>query len=656
MAIFNEQQDPVRIEGQASRALTLKHLWRHCSRQDRILLAGSWLLTLALSIGLGLASIIYSWSGLALNFGGTDIYVTVYPPLIFCTIWVIWFGFWWGFVPAYLATLVLALYSGIPPLWSLLFAFADPLGLAVLALGYRAIPLSPDLRTLNSILFFVLLSFIGGIFGSSGSFIWTHTNQLGVYDVYAIWQGWWLGALLQNLIFVAPVLMLGSAAVKRWQRARQWHTKAKSSRPQVLFAAASVVVGVMGYLYITISLASKIMQKAIDQTPGEQWHRTWAVVAESSQALYLVLCFILFFLGFFGYQLFKHWTRTELLANQKLTATNNYLEKEIRERREIEHQLQQNNQQMTQIISLSVALQGATNLQHASDILANHCNQLFPELSGAICLRNGASFRQVHAWGPLDLPCPSSLPEDIAEQADGNFQPMSWQDGNNLCGGYILPLVINDQLEGAVIWSEIPFPLSDMPQLQQVLAENLTLSFSNLILKEQLTNQASIDPLTGAFNRRYMQQFLLDSLSQARNNEEVLSVLLIDLDHFKQVNDRYGHDTGDLVLKLLTQNLIDALPSHQPVCRIGGEEFLIIAPNYPKRAATELADYLLTRIRQLKVESPQQSLSNITASIGVASFAEDGDSDADLLKAADIALYEAKTSGRNRVVSFTKRL
>jgi diguanylate cyclase len=194
------------------RPVTLTGFRQGGSFADRVLVIALWLATVAAGIGLGLASIVYEWSGVPLHFGGTDVYVTIYPPLVFAAFWVLWFGFWWGFLPAYLSTLALALYSGMPVGWSLIFAFADPVGLAVFAIAYRAIPVPYDLRSLNAVLFFVLLSFVGGVFGSTGSFIWITTSNVGAQQVLPIWQGWWLGAFLQNLVIVAPLLALLSPA------------------------------------------------------------------------------------------------------------------------------------------------------------------------------------------------------------------------------------------------------------------------------------------------------------------------------------------------------------------------------------------------------------------------------------------------------------
>jgi hypothetical protein len=150
-------------------------LWRVISRHERCCLFGGWLFSLLLSLGLGLLSVVDDWSGIPLQFGGVTVYITLYPALLI--------SLWWslclvvGAMPAYLTTLVLALYAGMAWQWAVLFAFADPLGVAVMVLGFRALPMLRGLRSMESVLHFIQLSFVGSIFSSSGALIWTYCNN-----------------------------------------------------------------------------------------------------------------------------------------------------------------------------------------------------------------------------------------------------------------------------------------------------------------------------------------------------------------------------------------------------------------------------------------------------------------------------------------------
>ena len=146
------------------------------------------------------------------------------------------------------------------------------------------------------------------------------------------------------------------------------------------------------------------------------------------------------------------------------------------------------------------------------------------------------------------------------------------------------------------------------------------------------------DPLTGLFNRRYVLTRLQGLISGARRHGRPLSVAMIDVDHFKRINDSYGHDAGDAALVELTSALRDRLRAEDELGRLGGEEFLALLPDTPAQAAASVAEDLRAAVEDLTA----------TVSVGWATW--DGDEDADgLIKRADMALYQAKDAGRNAV-------
>ncbi|MDN3577586.1 ATP-binding protein [Chitinimonas viridis] len=281
-------------------------------------LMAAWCLSLLACVGLGIASIVYQWSGLPLHFGGVDVYLTAYPPLTICAFWVLWFGFWWGAIPAYVSTLVLAVYSGMPLGWSVLFAFSDPLALAVFTVVYRAVPISYDLRSLNSIMLFALLAFVSGILGASGSFVWTHTNTIGMHDAFTNWQGWWLGGFVQLLLTVAPVLALVSPAVVRW-RDRHFITVADGDHDQqrVLMAAGILVAGVLSFLLLSFVLARQSSLPNPGMSEVEALRHAARLANEAASAVYWVLAILLLSMSFLGYRFFVYWTSTLELALQE---------------------------------------------------------------------------------------------------------------------------------------------------------------------------------------------------------------------------------------------------------------------------------------------------------------------------------------------------
>lgn len=169
-----------------------------------------------------------------------------------------------------------------------------------------------------------------------------------------------------------------------------------------------------------------------------------------------------------------------------------------------------------------------------------------------------------------------------------------------------------------------------------------------------LEHQSNTDALTGLYNRRFVDRRLATEFASARRYRHPLSVMLLDIDHFKQLNDEHGHQAGDLALQFFSRLILESIREADIACRYGGEEFIIIAPNTTLAAAGELAE----RIRQ-RIESHELKLSSInhghqtlhiTVSIGVVELSPDIASSDRLLYCADQALYQAKQAGRNRVI------
>ena len=169
-----------------------------------------------------------------------------------------------------------------------------------------------------------------------------------------------------------------------------------------------------------------------------------------------------------------------------------------------------------------------------------------------------------------------------------------------------------------------------------------------------LEHETLTDPLTGVYNRRFMEQRLAEEVSKARRYCFQLSVLLFDLDRFKQINDRYGHQAGDQVLSEISTVVKQQLRDSDLLSRYGGEEFLVIAPNTGPAEAALLAERLRARIEanvflRERKEANGRGL-NLTVSIGLASFDDDSATEETLIGTADRNLYRAKGEGRNRVV------
>lgn len=175
-----------------------------------------------------------------------------------------------------------------------------------------------------------------------------------------------------------------------------------------------------------------------------------------------------------------------------------------------------------------------------------------------------------------------------------------------------------------------------------------------LTLRDQnstLQRESNVDALTGLFNRRHLEGVLVRELEFAERAQHPVGVVLLDLDHFKQVNDRFGHAAGDAVLRGVADVLRSRLRVYDVVCRYGGEELVVVVPGGSLVASCKVAEDLREAIAGQSFSDGELPLGQVTASFGVAVFPQHADSSAELLRAADAAMYRAKARGRNRVAA-----
>lgn len=191
----------------------------------------------------------------------------------------------------------------------------------------------------------------------------------------------------------------------------------------------------------------------------------------------------------------------------------------------------------------------------------------------------------------------------------------------------------------------------DVQRLASALAEQLSLAVGNLRLQETLRSGSERDPLTDLYNRRHLEISLQRELARAMRHGFPVSLIMLDVDHFKAFNDTNGHDAGDEVLR----NVAHVLKRHTRVedvaCRYGGEEFLVVLPACAMDDAYSKAEAMREAIAQLHVFSRGIALPRITASLGIACYPEDGERMEDLIASADAALYRAKSTGRNCITA-----
>jgi diguanylate cyclase len=196
---------------------------------------------------------------------------------------------------------------------------------------------------------------------------------------------------------------------------------------------------------------------------------------------------------------------------------------------------------------------------------------------------------------------------------------------------------------------------SEMRETNKALEERLTLSkneISNLQQSlEAIRAESLTDPLTGLGNRKYFDRMIDMAVQTALANNEPLSLLMFDIDHFKSFNDSYGHLTGDQVLRLVGMSLKQTIKGQDITARYGGEEFAVVLPNTALRQALTVADHIRRAVmaKELKKKSTGEILGRVTISVGVSMLKPGDDTDA-LIERADGCLYAAKRNGRNRVI------
>ena len=287
-----------------------------------------------------------------------------------------------------------------------------------------------------------------------------------------------------------------------------------------------------------------------------------------------------------------------------------------------------------QISEIGALMQGCASRDEAFHLIPERMVRLFPGTSGTLSVLNSTRTRAalVAGWGHVRSEGTSlSIPLIAHEEALG-------------------VLVVQDDCQpSALTRPPCANEAAHRRQLASAVAEHIALTVSNLDLREALHLQATRDPLTGLYNRRYMEESLDREFHRARRRERPLSVMMLDIDHFKRYNDNYGHAAGDDALRLVGETLLGSVRAEDLACRYGGEEFLLILPECPLEQAGVRADQIRGRLKELYLEREGELPDVVTVSIGVSAFQETTDSVELLIKFADDALYQAKHAGRDRV-------
>ena len=344
-------------------------------------------------------------------------------------------------------------------------------------------------------------------------------------------------------------------------------------------------------------------------------------------------------------------------------------QREIKQRRLAEDALLESegiNQLTVRNLSLmgemTSLLQACSDADESLDVICQYAARLLNTDSGALYLFR-ESRNQVElsvSWGEESKSDVIFQPEDcwalrrgelhVLDHATHSIACRHQQDWGDICS-VCVPIVAQGNVMGTLYLEnrhnrEIRL---DERNLAQNLANQIALAMSSIKLRDTLRNLSVRDPLTGLFNRRYMEESLQREIATAKRKNRPLGLAILDLDHFKTFNDTFGHDAGDMLLREVGSVLAKNSRAGDIACRFGGEEFVMIFPEATPNILLQLTNQLRQTIYAMQLQHFGRSLGQVSASFGIAAFPHHGSTTEDLLRAADKALYRAKATGRNKV-------
>ena len=327
--------------------------------------------------------------------------------------------------------------------------------------------------------------------------------------------------------------------------------------------------------------------------------------------------------------------------------------------------------QITLLNEMSALLQCAESSQEAYAIARPALEKLFVGThSGALYVFDAArnTFEAKALWGKTHSISREFAP---AQCWSVRLRKLHWSErpGHGIaCEHLILsmpatylcaPLMANGETLGVLHMRPQPLGHADLEAAQKAQeqyarlavasATQIALALTNLGLRDRLREQSIRDPLTGLFNRRFLEETLEKELQRAKRKGRPLAVIFLDIDHFKRFNDQFGHDAGDSVLRSLADKLRAHFRTEDVICRYGGEEFAVILPEATLQDALVRAEALRVATRESKPVHHAVELGEMTVSAGIAGFPDHGEDAAALLERADRCLYESKENGRDRI-------
>jgi diguanylate cyclase (GGDEF)-like protein/PAS domain S-box-containing protein len=362
---------------------------------------------------------------------------------------------------------------------------------------------------------------------------------------------------------------------------------------------------------------------------------------------------------------------------QAVRESHRSLAREIASRRKIEKAQQRANEALATTVRqlesfhrdgealshMAELLQSCTQRDEAYMIVRETVDRLFPGVAGMLYIFRESRdvLEHVATWGSEQSAEPILGPEDcwalrlgrphfVHRQGTIRCQHVHHMGQSYVC----MPIQGQGQVLGLLYLALAIDSHTERPEVEaerrlRALTDRVGPALANIKLRDALRMLALRDGLTGLYNRRYMEDALNRELHRSERNGKPISIIMIDIDHFKRFNDTFGHDAGDFVLSSVARSITEHIRLSDMACRYGGEELAVLLVDASLESALERAEELRLAIRETNLTHRGQSLPAPTASLGVATYPLHGTNVADFLKAADRALYCAKQTGRDQV-------
>lgn len=246
------------------------------------------------------------------------------------------------------------------------------------------------------------------------------------------------------------------------------------------------------------------------------------------------------------------------------------------------------------------------------------------------------------------------IPDSYANGSEFSHEKMVKAPGHDERSILGIPLILRNEIIGALFLQADEPESYDENQIRLVetIANQASIAMDNAQLFEKVQNLAITDSLTGAYNRRFFYEFAENEIARSKRYQKDMALVMLDIDHFKKVNDNFGHLAGDRTLKMIVDTVTEQLRKVDVLCRFGGEEFVVLLPETPQEAAMIAANRICKAIDDKSLKSEKGDI-HVTVSIGVTQLQNDDQSLMDLISEADQALYAAKDAGRNCVVQYS---